>query len=69
MNENQKNLFHAAMSKSPPFLTDDPVVNHAVDCMMQDSRVSYDPALYREEIEVWKATGGILLGYCDGNNA
>lgn len=69
MNDNQNKLLQAAMSKLPPFLTSDPVVNHAVDQMMEDSRIPYDENLYREEIEAWKRSGGILLGYTDGNNA
>lgn len=46
-----------------PFLTNDPKVNHAVDNHMTDQNVPYDESLYLAEIEAWKKTNGLLLGW------
>lgn len=56
MNELQKNLFRAAVSNNPPFLTNDPVVNHAIDQHMADSQLEYDENYYLREI--YDATSG-----------
>ena len=61
MNEFQNILKKAALSSDPPMMTNDPVVNHAVDCHMEDSVVPYDKQLYTEEISAWKNSGGLLL--------
>src|SRR5215213_4805898 len=68
MNELQKNLFKAAISNDPPFLTTDPVVNHAVDQHVQDFMLEYDELQYRKEIdEAVEAPRG-LLTFIYGND-
>lgn len=47
-----------------PFLTNDPEVNHSVDCQVLDSAIPYSQSLYEAEIEAWKESGGLLLGWC-----
>lgn len=64
MNANQTLLYHLTLSShsdDPPFLTDDPVVNHAVDQHKEDCRLTYNEELYQAEIESWKNSGGLLL--------
>lgn len=38
-----------------PKLTDDPKVNFAVDCVVQDEEHTFDERLYADEIEAFKA--------------
>lgn len=56
-------LFKAALSSNPRLFTDDPEVNHAVDCHEEDYCPLYDKELYEREIEAWKNSGGLILSY------
>lgn len=46
-----------------PFITNDPKVNHAVDCHQEDRAIPFDQKLYDDEIRAWKITGGLMLGW------
>lgn len=42
--------------------TKDPVVNYFVDCFSDgDFDLEYDSELYKQEIKVWKNTGGAFI--------
>lgn len=56
-------LLKAALSSDPPLFTDDPVVNHAVDCHEEDYAPLYDSGIYEREIVAWKKSGGLILSY------
>lgn len=42
----------------PPACTDDPVVNHAIDCVVSDPDAEFDRELYEEEIKASKKQFG-----------
>lgn len=63
MTEEQKTLYKLAISSDGPFITNDPVVNHAVDSYMDDSTTPYDEEEYRNEIKAWKDAGKRLLAF------
>lgn len=44
-------------------ITNDPVVNHAVDQNKSDSSIPYDETLYKEEIKKWQEKVGWILGW------
>lgn len=46
-----------------PFITNDPVVNHAVDQYLHDYSIPYNEDFYKEEISAWLAEGKLLLGW------
>lgn len=70
MNQNQQVLFSAALSSTPPLLTDDPLVNYYVDeheLFNSDiggvSHAPFNPGVYEAEIRAAKLHGSFLLSY------
>ena len=52
----QLRILARALSTVPPELTDDPVINYCVDCIMGEE-VDYDQNLYEEEVKAAKEAG------------
>ena len=61
LTEAQKKLFKSACAVGPPFMTIDPVVNHAVDDYVCQEVSPYDKDLYEADLLAWQKSGGYIV--------